>query len=232
MAAPPCKHVVPIVDTSITERGDVCFFSSASQTRSFCNIIMVKTEHCTFIFLLWVDFKTAEPVVGQETSELLDGYSFPGQIHRVGALPRNGEVLRLCEWNWKKGNAFKKNELNMAHSPVCLTVWTVCGSLYLLLIFMSLFCFVKLIHIYIKWWVNHRVKTLTSLFVVKNTHFICPRSPTRTSMFEVEIVSVILHRYNRKSKTLIYFLSPTYWWTGKNYWTTYFHLCIFSLLNC
>ena len=60
---------------------------------------MMKIELCTFIILLWVDFKTAEPVVGQETTELPDGYSFPGQIDRVGALLRNAEVQRLCEWN-------------------------------------------------------------------------------------------------------------------------------------
>lgn len=51
-----------------------------------------------------------------------------------------------------------------------------------------------------QWWVNNEVKALTSLFVIKNTHFICQRFPIATSMFKVKVANVILHRYNRKSQ--------------------------------
>lgn len=133
--------MVSVVDSSTSKyrkRRYACFFSSALQNRCFCNIIMMKMERCTFIFLLWVDFKTAEPVVGQETTELPDGYSFPGQIHRLRALLKNSEGQRLCEWNWKKIEYFKKEwteQGTFTFLSLCVLWWTVYVSLYLLLIF-------------------------------------------------------------------------------------------------
>lgn len=124
---------------------------------SYCNIIMMKMERWTFILLLWVDFKPAEAVVGQESTALPNGYSFPGQINRVGALRGNVEVLRLCEWNWKKWNHFKKEWTEggaFSFLSLCVLWWVVYASLYLLFVFISLFCFRKVLHIYIKQWVN------------------------------------------------------------------------------
>lgn len=115
---------------------------------------------------------------------------------------------------------------------LCVLWWTVCvpaspPHLYVIVLFQ------KSNHIYIKWWGNDEVKTLTSLSVVKNTHFICPSFPTRTSMFKVEVVNVILHRYNRKSKTLIYFLVQMYWWTRKllKHLLSYLYFLFFALLT-
>lgn len=77
---------------------------------------------------------------------------------------------------------------------------------------------------------HQHVQSLTSLLVIKNTHFICLRLPAGTSMFKVKVVNVILHRYNRKSKTFVYSITQMRRWVGTNC-ATYFHLFSFSLLK-
>lgn len=79
-----------------------------------------------------------------------------------------------------------------------------------------------------QWWVNNEVKALTSLFVIKNTHFICLRFPIGTSMFQVKVANVILHGYNRKSQNTHLVVNPNVLVSG--YILNYLLLFLFFLI--
>lgn len=141
--------------------------------------IKKKKWHHTFLRLRWTYFHAAEAVVCEETSLVRRGDSFPWQVDRIVCFTGMSEVLRFYTWSWrrkkKRGSGWDTIRPITRHR----TIDMFSGSYFIQ---------------------NVALKTLATLFFVKEAHFNCVWFPVFTSVLKVKVADKFLNVCKRNRK--------------------------------